>query len=88
MSGTVLITGATGQVGHAIARRLTADGVEPRALVRSPERAGALPEGAQPVIGDVTDVASLQAALDGCATVYHAAGIPEQWRRDTDEFRA
>ena len=86
MSGTVLITGATGQVGHAIARRLTADGLEPRALVRSPERAGALPEGAQPVFGDVTDAASLQAALDGCATVYHAAGIPEQWRRDTDEF--
>jgi dihydroflavonol-4-reductase len=83
---TVLITGATGQVGHAIARRLAADGVEPRALVRSPERAKALPEGAQPVFGDVTDAQSLRAALDGCATVYHSAGIPEQWRKDTDEF--
>ena len=83
---TVLITGATGQVGNAIARRLAADGVEPRALVRSPERAQALPAGVQPVFGDVTDTASLQAALDGCTTVYHAAGIPEQWRKDTDEF--
>ena len=36
---TVLITGATGQVGNAIARRLAGDGVEVRALVRSPERA-------------------------------------------------
>jgi nucleoside-diphosphate-sugar epimerase len=83
---TVLITGATGQVGNAIARRLAADGVEVRALVRSPERARVLPEGVEPVFGDVTDAASLQAALDGTATVYHAAGIPEQWRRDVDEF--
>jgi dihydroflavonol-4-reductase len=86
LSETVLITGATGQVGHAIARRLAADGAEPRALVRSPERAGVLPEGAQPVFGDVTDADSLRAALDGCATVYHSAGIPEQWRKDPGEF--
>jgi dihydroflavonol-4-reductase len=83
---TVLITGATGQVGNAIARRLAADGVEVRALVRSPERARVLPEGVQPVFGDVTDPPSLRAALDGSATVYHAAGIPEQWRRDAGEF--
>jgi dihydroflavonol-4-reductase len=83
---TVLITGATGQVGNAIARRLAADGVEVRALVRSPERARVLPAGVQPVFGDVTDAASLRAALDGAATVYHAAGIPEQWRRDVGEF--
>jgi dihydroflavonol-4-reductase len=83
---TVLITGATGQVGNAIARRLAQDAVEVRALVRSPERARVLPEGVQPVFGDVTDPQSLSAALDGVATVYHAAGIPEQWRKDVDEF--
>jgi dihydroflavonol-4-reductase len=83
---TVLITGATGQVGNAIARRLAGDGVEVRALVRSPERARVLPAGVQPVFGDVTDPPSLQAALDGAATVYHSAGIPEQWRRDAGEF--
>lgn len=83
---SVLITGATGQVGHAIARRLAGDGIEVRALVRSPERARVLPAGVQPVFGDVTDATSLRAALDGSATVYHAAGIPEQWRRDVGEF--
>ena len=82
----VLITGATGQVGNAIARRLADDGVEPRALVRSPERARVLPAGVQPVFGDVTDAPSLRAALDGCTTVYHSAGIPEQWRKDVGEF--
>jgi dihydroflavonol-4-reductase len=83
---TVLITGATGQVGNAIARRLAADGVAVRALVRSPERARVLPEGAEPVFGDVTDAASVRAALDGVGTVYHSAGIPEQWRKDVGEF--
>jgi nucleoside-diphosphate-sugar epimerase len=83
---TVLITGATGQVGNAIARRLAGDGVAVRALVRSPERARVLPAGVEPVFGDVTDAPSLRAALDGAATVYHAAGIPEQWRRDVGEF--
>jgi dihydroflavonol-4-reductase len=86
LSDRVLITGATGQVGHAIARRLAADGVGPRALVRSPERARVLPEGVQPVFGDVTDAPSLREALEGCTTVYHSAGIPEQWRRDVGEF--
>ncbi len=82
----ILITGATGQVGNAIARRLAGDGVEVRALVRSAKRADVLPEGVEAVTGDVTDPQSLQAALDGVGTVYHAAGIPEQWRKDTDEF--
>lgn len=85
---TVLITGATGQVGNAIARRLAADRVEVRALVhsRSREQSGVLPAGVQTVFGDVTDAASLRGALDGCDTVYHAAGIPEQWRRDVGDF--
>jgi dihydroflavonol-4-reductase len=82
----VLILGATGQVGNAIARRLAADGVDVRALVRSPKRADVLPEGVEPVTGDVTDSKSLQAAFEGVGTVYHAAGIPEQWRKDVGEF--
>jgi dihydroflavonol-4-reductase len=85
---TVLITGGTGQLGNAIARRLANDGVDVRALVRTPERAsiGVLPAGVKAVFGDVTDPKSLRAALHGCDTVYHAAGIPEQWRRDVGEF--
>ena len=45
----ILITGATGQVGNAIARRLAGDEVEVRALVRSAKRADVLPEGVEPV---------------------------------------
>src|SRR5688572_28152259 len=82
----VLVTGATGQVGNAIARRLAEDTDGVRALVRSPERARVLPTGVEPVWGDVTDASCLRAAMDGCATVYHVAGVPEQWRRDVSEF--
>jgi dihydroflavonol-4-reductase len=84
---TVLVTGATGNVGAPIATRLAREGHRVRALVRSPERAGQLlPHEVELVPGDVTDRASVQAALEGCAVVYHAAGLPEQWLRDPADF--
>jgi dihydroflavonol-4-reductase len=84
----VLITGATGTVGHPIAERLAAAGDRVRALVRSAERARTLlPEGVEPVAGDVADAASVREATVGCAVVYHAAGLPEQWRRDPADFQ-
>lgn len=86
--GAVLVTGATGTVGHAVAARLVADGSEVRALVRDLERArGLLPEGVAPVRGDVTDAAGVAAAVAGCERVFHAAGLPEQWRLDPEDFR-
>ncbi len=84
---TVLITGATGTVGYPIARDLIARGDAVRALVRDAERARALlPPGAEPVPGDVTDRDSVRRAVAGAELVYHAAGLPEQWRRDDDDF--
>jgi dihydroflavonol-4-reductase len=84
---TVLVTGATGNVGAPIATRLAREGHEVRALVRSPERARTLlPGEVQLVAGDVTDAASVRSAVAGCAVVYHAAGLPEQWLRDPAQF--
>ena len=84
---TILVTGATGNVGHPIAARLAAAGHAVRALVRSPERARPiLPEGVEAVQGDVTDPDSVRAAVRGCELVYHAAGLPEQWRLDPADF--
>ena len=60
-----------------------------RALVRSPEEArGVLPDDVELSMGDVTDAASVRRALAGCSMVYHAAGLPEQWRRDAQDFVA
>jgi dihydroflavonol-4-reductase len=84
---TVLVTGATGNVGNAIARALVADGRQVRALVRDPERGRALlPVEVVLCRGDVTDPASVAAALDGCTSVFHAAGLPEQWLPDPATF--
>ncbi len=85
--GLALVTGATGNVGNAIARELVANGRDVRAMVRDPDRARALlPPACALVRGDVTDPASIAAALDGVDTVFHAAGLPEQWLPDPTTF--
>ena len=84
----VLITGATGTVGFPIARDLVARGDEVRALVRDVDRARKLlPQGVEPVAGDVADRGSVDRAVDGCELVFHAAGLPEQWRHDPADFQ-
>ncbi|MEU6482179.1 NmrA family NAD(P)-binding protein [Streptomyces sp. NPDC047017] len=69
----VLVTGATGRQGGATARALLSQGVPVRALVRDPRtpRARAIQElGARLVVGDLTDAATLAAAVDGVRAVY------------------
>ena len=58
-----LVTGATGKVGNAVAKRLLARGDEVVALVRDPAAArAALPGEVELATGDVTDPASLAKA--------------------------
>ena len=83
----VLVTGATGKVGHAIASALLDRGEQVRALVRDPKRAASiLPAGIEPIHGDVADTESLDAAVSGCELVFNSMGMPEQWVRDEDIF--
>jgi len=87
MAREVLLTGATGLLGNAIARLLVSEGRTVRALVRSPAKAaGIVPAACELVPGDVTDAASVLAAAKGCDVIYHAAGLPEQWLADPREF--
>jgi dihydroflavonol-4-reductase len=83
----VLVTGATGKVGLAIASALLDQGDHVRALVRDPNRAKAiLPAGIEPLRGDATDKGSLAAAVEGCELVFNSMGMPEQWVRDEAIF--
>ena len=69
----VLVTGATGRQGGATARALLSQGTPVRALVRDPrtERARAVEElGARLVVGDLTDPATLEAAVEGVRAVF------------------
>ncbi len=68
---TVLITGATGQVGSEAARLLANDGIPVRALVRDPSRANGL-DGIGIVVGGFEDGASLTRALDGVDAMFLA----------------
>jgi uncharacterized protein YbjT (DUF2867 family) len=62
----ILIVGATGLVGSATVRHLTACGVPVRALVRSAEKAATLANpGVEAMVGDLEQPVSLDAALDG-----------------------
>jgi NADH dehydrogenase len=69
----VLVAGATGLVGSDICRRLAGEGVPVRALVRetsAPAKVAALRDlGAEIAVGDVRDVASLDAACAGVESV-------------------
>jgi len=72
-----LVIGATGIVGGEICRRLAAEGRPVRAMVRTssnPERVEALKQaGAEIVVGDLKDVASLRAACQGAERVVSTA---------------
>src|SRR5262249_52366817 len=76
----ILVTGAAGAVG-AIGRNLTAmllaKGHKVRALVRrEDERADALRRlGAAVVQGDLTDLASMHRAIEGCARIYFGMSV-------------
>lgn len=88
MSNDVLLTGATGLLGNAIARLLVAKGRHVRALVRNSQKAAlVVPKDCELRTGDVTDAASVLAAAEGCSVIYHAAGLPEQWLADPAEFQ-
>lgn len=82
-----LVTGATGLVGFHIVEALFRAGDRPRVLVRNLDKARALfGERVEAVLGDVTDEATVLAALPGMDTVFHAAGHPEQWLKDIGAF--
>jgi uncharacterized protein YbjT (DUF2867 family) len=76
----ILVTGAAGDIG-AIGRNLTAmllaKGHKVRALVRQEdERAEALRQlGAEVVRGDLTDLASMDRAIEGCARIYFGMSV-------------
>ncbi|MBS2014820.1 MAG: SDR family NAD(P)-dependent oxidoreductase [Deltaproteobacteria bacterium] len=83
----VLVTGATGLIGNAVAKRLVAKGATVRALVRDMERAKKLlPSEVELARGDITDRGSVDAAMQGVGRVFHTAGMPEQWQRDDGVF--
>jgi uncharacterized protein YbjT (DUF2867 family) len=72
---TVLVTGATGNVGSQVVRDLAARGVPVRAFVRDPDRAAERLVGdVELAVGDLSDAASIARALDGVDRVFLSSG--------------
>jgi uncharacterized protein YbjT (DUF2867 family) len=85
----VLVTGATGQQGGAVARALLSSGHRVRALTRKPDSDAArqlMSAGADLVTGDLGDTASVLKAASGVGTVFlmgnsNEAGTEEETRQ-------
>jgi len=71
-----LVTGATGFLGSHITRKLVERGDKVRILLRKTSNTINI-DGldVERVYGDVTDIRSVREAMDGCDTLYHAAGL-------------
>jgi dihydroflavonol-4-reductase len=89
MAESVMLTGATGFLGSAIARALVAAGHGVVALVR-PETPRRVLDGVPVayVPGDLTDAASIAKALKGCGAVIHCAADYRIWVPDPARMRA
>ena len=78
----ILVTGGTGFVGGHVVHGLRGRELPVRCLVRDPRGGAKLAAwGCEVVEGDLTDPASLRAAVAGAATVIHLVGI-RQGRRE------
>ena len=82
----ILVTGATGFVGGHVVHALRADQRDVRCLVRDRRKAETLEAwGCELVEGDMTNPASVRAAVAGCDTIVHLVAIrqgrEEQFQR-------
>ncbi len=70
---TILVTGATGKQGGAVARLLLQKGHKVKAFTRKPDSPAALELkrlGAEPVVGSLDDLNSIQRAAQGVETIF------------------
>ena len=79
----IFLTGATGFVGHHVARELAAQGADLRLLVRKSSNLANL-EGipGETHVGDLSDPASIKPALEGCDALMHVAADYRLWIPD------
>lgn len=83
----IMITGATGYIGHSLALEAARRGYTVHALVRD-VRSKFLPTHTNiiPFRGDITDKDSVEAAMFGCNKVMHAAALAKFSNKDNAVF--
>ena len=84
----ILVTGATGFVGAALVKQLLRQGRQVRITVRADsQRKNIQGLPLEMVQADIRNRTELTRAMDGCAQVYHVAGLYRSWMRDYDLLR-
>src|ERR1700733_11238979 len=87
MADTILVTGASGFVGAAVARAAVARGFHTRVLMRpAASRANIKGLDVEPVTGDMRDADSMLSALAGARYLFHVAADYRLWARDPAEI--
>jgi dihydroflavonol-4-reductase len=87
MSDMVLVTGASGFVGAAVARRALARGFKVKVLMRATaSRANIDGLDVEAVTGDMRDAASMTGAMQGVRYLFHVAADYRLWARDPSEI--
>jgi len=87
MADRVVVTGASGFVGSAVARAAVARGYDTRAVVRSTSpRANVTDIGCEIVEGDMRDRAAMARAMEGAKYLFHVAADYRLWARDPGEI--
>src|SRR5580692_9638263 len=87
LSSTILVTGASGFLGSAIAAALRARGHAVRILARPSSPRTNLNAADVVCEGDLRDRASLAAALKGARHLFHAAADYRLWARNPEEIQ-
>jgi dihydroflavonol-4-reductase len=86
-TGTTLLTGASGFIGSAVARKLVQSGFVVRALVRSSSKLSHLSDlRLDFAVGDLRNADSLQTAMTGVRWLFHVAADYRLWAPDPDEM--
>ena len=84
-----LVTGATGFIGWHVAQHLRDAGFEVRGLARpGGTPAAVLPDGVEPITGDLRDADAVRRAADGMDAIFHVAARYSLSRRRAAEVRA
>jgi len=77
MQKQILVLGSTGMLGKPVTQQLKEDGFQVRILTRDMEKAKSQFDGTVEIVqGDVTDLASLEDAMQGCYGVHISVGGP------------